>query len=377
MPLKVCYIISLVHKANIFEWVAEELSPEKFSQVYILLHHEETEFEKNLRQKGLRVYRINYRSKKNILSAIFGMVRILRREKPAIVHTHLFEAGVAGQIAARMAFVPRRIHTRHDATVHHDYYPNGVKYDKLTNRLATDVIAITDSVKKILMELEQVPERKITVLHHGFRLNEFEEVNDAAVNELKQHYFPQGKPAQVVGVISRYMHWKGIQYTIDAFAQLRKDFPQAHLVLANADGPYWKELRQMLRQLPENSYTEIKFESRIFALYRLFDVFVHVPIDGRSEAFGQIYVEAMASGVPCVVTLSGIAHDYIRHGVNASVVPYKNSIAIAEAVKTLLLDKTHCAALTAQARRDVDPAFTIRTHVNALEKLYLRGTNLQ
>lgn len=373
MPLKVCYIISLVHKANIFEWVAEELPPERFEQVYILLHHEDTEFEQNLRKKGLKIYRVNYRHKKNMPAAILKMVKLLLREKPDIVHTHLFEAGVAGQIAAKTAFVKRRIHTRHDATVHHDYYPNGVKYDKLTNRLATDVIAITDSVKKILMELEQVPEKKITVLHHGFRLDQFAKVDAAAVKELEQHYFPHGKPTQVVGVISRYMHWKGIEYTINAFAKLLNDFPQAHLMLANADGPYWKELKKLLQQLPPGSYTEIKFESRIFALYRLFDVFVHVPIDGRSEAFGQIYVEAMASGVPCVVTLSGIAHDYIKDGVNALVVPYKNSEAIAEKVKLLLNDKALCNRITAQASHDVDPAFTIRTHVKGLEALYLRG----
>ncbi|MCA6364758.1 MAG: glycosyltransferase family 4 protein [Bacteroidetes bacterium] len=373
MPLKVCYIISLVHKANIFEWVAEELSPAHFEQVYILLHHQDTEFEQNLRSKGLKVYRVGYRSKKNMPAAILSMVKLLRREKPDIVHTHLFEAGVAGQIAAKLAFVKRRIHTRHDATVHHDYYPNGVKYDKLTNRLATDVIAITDSVKKILLELEQVPEKKITVLHHGFRLKQFAKVDDAAVNELSQHYFPNGKPEKVVGVISRYMHWKGIEYTINAFAQLLGDFPQAHLILANADGPYWKELKALLNKLPSGSYTEIKFESRIFALYRLFDVFVHVPIDGRSEAFGQIYVEAMAAGVPCVVTLSGIAHDYISDEVNALVVPYKSSDAIAEKIKRLFEDKSLCNRLTAQASVDVDPAFTIDTHVKGLEALYLRG----
>lgn len=373
MPLKVCYIISLVHKANIFEWVAEELSSSHFEQIYILLHHENTEFEQNLRKKGLKIYRINYRSKKNMPAAILKMVKLLLHEKPDIVHTHLFEAGVAGQLAAKMAFVKRRIHTRHDATVHHDYYPNGVKYDKLTNRLATDVIAITDSVKKILMELEQVPEKKITVLHHGFRLDQFAKVDDVAVNELTQYYFPNGKPPQVIGVISRYMHWKGIEYTINAFAELLNDFPQAHLMLANADGPYWKELKALLSKLPPGSYTEIKFESRIFALYRLFDVFVHVPIDGRSEAFGQIYVEAMASGVPCVVTLSGIAHDYIKDGVNALVVPYKNSEAIAAKVKMLLSDKSLCKRLTTQASHDVDPPFTIYTHVKGLEALYLRG----
>jgi glycosyltransferase involved in cell wall biosynthesis len=375
MPLRIANIISLVHKANIFEWVAEELSADKFSQVFILLHSEETEFEKNLRQKGFTVYRIHYRNKKNMPSAVLKIIRILRKEKIKLVHTHLFDAGVGGQFAAWFCRIPKRIHTRHDATVNHDYYPNAVKYDKLTNRMATNIIAISASVKEILQELEQVPEKKISIIHHGFKLQQFENVQSNDVQELSSHYFPNGKPFPVIGVISRYMHWKGVQYTIDAFAALRHDFPNAHLLLANASGPYQKELNEKLKQLPKESYTEIKFESRIFALYRLFDVFVHVPIDGRSEAFGQIYVEAMASGIPCVVTLSGIARDYIIDEKNACVVPFKNSAAITDAMKKLLTNPELCTKLTAQARKDVDPEFTVSRQIQALEELYLKGNN--
>ncbi|MGL5892695.1 MAG: glycosyltransferase family 4 protein [Bacteroidia bacterium] len=375
MPLKIANIISLVHKANIFEWVAEELSPEKFSQVFILLHNEETEFERNLRQKGFTVYRVHYRNKKNMPAAVLKMMGILRKEKIQLVHTHLFDAGVGGQFAAWLCRIPKRIHTRHDATVNHDYYPNAVKYDKFTNRLATTVIAISASVKEILLNLEHVPEQKITIIHHGFKLQQFENVEQKDVQELSSHYFPNGKPFPVIGVISRYMHWKGVQFTIDAFAALKRDYPDAHLVLANAGGPYQQELHEKLKQISKESYTEIKFESRIFALYRLFDVFVHVPIDGRSEAFGQIYVEAMASGIPCVVTLSGIARDYIVNDVNACVVPFQNSAAITEAVKKLLGNPELCKKLTAQARKDVDPEFTVTRQIQALEALYLKGNN--
>jgi glycosyltransferase involved in cell wall biosynthesis len=83
----------------------------------------------------------------------------------------------------------------------------------------------------------------------------------------------------------------------------------------------------------------------------------------------------MASGIPCVVTLSGIARDYIIDEKNACVVPFKNSAAITEALKKLLTNPELCTKLTAQARKDVDPEFTVPRQIQALEELYLKGNN--
>src|SRR6185295_19908794 len=91
---------------------------------------------------------------------------------------------------------------------------------------------------------------------------------------------------------------------------------------------------------PEKSFIEIRFENNIFALYKLFDVFVHTPIDEYAEAFGQTYVEALASGVPAIFTLSGIACDFVQHEKNAWVVPYKDSGKIVTAMNALLNDES-------------------------------------
>jgi glycosyltransferase involved in cell wall biosynthesis len=372
MEINVAYVISLVHKANIFEWAAHELDSRKFRQVYILMHSEETEFELNLKKKGFVVYRINYENKRNMLKSVFSILRILRKEKIGIVHTHLFDAGVAGMLAAWLRRIPRRIHTRHDATVNLNYYPKAVKWDKFTSRLATDVIAISESVKDILVQSEGVPEKKITVIHHGFRLEEFNKQDEPADNVFSKKYFPSGKPFPVIGIISRYIHWKGIEYAIEAFGELRKQFPDAHLLLANASGPYKKEIGKYLDKLPEDSFTEIVFESEIFSLYRLFDIFVHVPIDEKAEAFGQIYIESMASGVPSVVTLSGIAHFYIKDKENSMVVPYKNSNAIHSALTELLHNDALRKKLIANGRADVMKNFTVSRYIKQLGALYLK-----
>ena len=67
-------------------------------------------------------------------------------------------------------------------------------------------------------------------------------------------------------------------------------------------------------------YTEIVYETDMPALYKTFDVFVHVPVEPHFESFGQVYVEAMASGIPSVFTLAGAATEFVRDGENALVV---------------------------------------------------------
>lgn len=121
--------------------------------------------------------------------------------------------------------------------------------------------------------------------------------------------------------------------------------------------------------LPQGSYTVVGFEPNLYALYKTFDLFVHVPIGPEREAFGQIYIEALAAGVPSIVTLSGIAPEIMRHKENAWVVPFEDSAAIYTGLKTLLLDTDLRNRLVNQGKKDVAP-YGIDIMVKRLEELY-------
>jgi glycosyltransferase involved in cell wall biosynthesis len=97
---------------------------------------------------------------------------------------------------------------------------------------------------------------------------------------------------------------------------------------------------------------------------------VHVPISATAEAFGQTYVEALASHIPSVFTLSGIANEFISHGKNALVVPYCDSDAIFSNMKYLLDDRTFAASLAEAGYRSVAETFDIHIKIGKLEKLY-------
>ncbi len=338
--IKIIYIISLIEKALIYEWLAAHFRvSEQFEVSYILLNPGETELGRILRDLGCRYQYLKYRGKWDSARTMAAIYRILRREQPDMINTNLFDASFTGQVAGWLARVPVRIHSRHYSSQHHDYYPNALKYDRLINRICTHIQVASGMVKNLMVEREGVPGDKIRVIHYGFRVGAFEFADPALVEKLRYKYFGKAAPFPVIGVISRFLQLKGIQYIVPAFKMLLERFPNAHLMIANAKGPYKQEVGRMLSGLPDGSYTTITFEKDIAALYRLFDVFVHVPVDPWAEAFGQIYIEALVSGVPSVFTMSGIAHDVIRNEENALVVDYKQAAPIHEAMIRLVTDK--------------------------------------
>lgn len=369
MPEKITYIISNLDKALAFEWICKYLDKEKFILNFILLNPGNSSLEDFCRENNIPVHCVLFRGNKDLPLAIIRIIRLLLRIKPAAVHTHLFHANLAGITAALICRVPKRIYTRHHSNYHHVYHPSSVKYDRIINFLSTDIVAISKTVEEILTATEKVNRNKITLIHHGFLLDDFKNVPSDEVTRIRQKYNPAGRHP-VIGVISRYTEWKGIQFIIPAFKKLLEKYPDALLMLANADGNYKNEIKSLLRQLPEKSFVEIRFENNIFALYKLFDVFVHTPIDKYSEAFGQTYVEALASGVPSVFTLSGIACEFIVDEKNALVVPYQDSDAVFHGIQKLLTDYSLAEQLTSSGKKDVE-FFQLRNMISSLEKLYL------
>lgn len=369
MKTNITYILSNIDKALAFEWIADHLNKNKFKLNFILLNSGDSDLENYLKKNNIRVDRIDYTGKKDIPKAIYNTYKILKKNKTNVVHAHLFDANIVGLTAAWLARILKRIYTRHHSNFHDVYYPKAVKYDKMVNNLSTGIIAISNVVKNTLIEKEHVSAKKIHLIHHGFQLNKFETVSELSVRQLSRQYNPDNLHP-VIGVISRYTEWKGIQYIIPAFSKLLEHYPDALLILANANGDYKKEIKKILQTLPGKNYLEIAFEHDIFALYKLFDVFIHVPIFPEIEAFGQTYVEALASGIPSVFTLSGIANEFIRDNENALVVPYKNNEAIYESILKLIKSEELRKQLIKKGKEDVSRLFPLEIMIKKLETLY-------
>ena len=368
MSCKVIYVVSDIEKALAFEWIAKGLKDE-VNLSFVLLGKKNSSLSIFLKNLGIPVFEINGDQHGSRLSQWFRLLFILWHKKPDVIHTHLWNANLLGLSTAWLLRIKKRIYTRHHATTHYREFPSGRKWDLLCNALATHIVAISENIKEILLHWDGANKMKVQVIPHGFDFAYFQSIPTSRIESLRTRYQLTHEAHPVVGVISRYMEWKGIQFIIPAFQKFREAYPNAVLVLANAHGSYHSEIKKLLLDLPPGSYREIKFEEDLAALYKLFDVFVHVPIDQNAEAFGQTYVEALISGVPAIFTLSGIAREFISDKQNALVVDFKNTTQITEGLKTILSNVPLKDNLVEEGLISIQ-RFSLESYILALKKLY-------
>lgn len=370
MQKSITYIISDMSKMIAAEWIIEFRRKDLTELSFIFLNKGDSEIEEFVRSRGLPFVRIPYHGKRDLMKAIWRTIQFLRRQKSDAVHCHLFDACIVGLTAAKLAGGKKRIFTRHYATYHHVYFPNAVKYDRYLNFMATDIVAISELVKRVLIEQEHVPEHKIKLIHHGFLTSEYDAVSEERISVFKQKYGILDDVV-VIGVVARYTKLKGIQFIIPAFKQLLLNRPDSVLLIANSHGNDEAYLRAMMSDIPAKNIIEVKYERDMGALYKSLTAYVHVPIYDHIEAFGQTYVEALLARVPSVFTLSGVAAEFVVHEQNALVVPFQDANAIYLALDRLLTDSALRGRISEQGFEDARTLFSLDSMISKLEALYL------
>ncbi|MEM0502910.1 MAG: glycosyltransferase family 4 protein [Thermoplasmata archaeon] len=339
--------------------------------ILINSNNENSKFKNNLIENNIKYLEYVYKSKLDLLRITIKLIIFFIKRNYDSVHCHLFEATLVGLTAASLTGIKKRYYTRHHSTYHHQYFPKATKYDKYCNALATKIISISNATYITLTQFENVSPDKIVTIYHGFKfINEKIDIIKnpiSIINIRKKWNIPENK--FVVGVVARLIEWKGIQYIIPAYKKFLNNNPESLLILANAEGPYKKQIEYLLSELPENKYILIPFENDVISLYFTFNIFIHTPIDELCEAFGQVYVEALSIGLPSIFTLSGIGKEVLKDNYNAMIVPYKNSDAIYKSMLELYNNKDLKELLRNNGPKSVK-AFDKNIHLQKLLNLY-------
>lgn len=368
--IKILLIFSNIDYAKEFYWFAKYINREKFNPIFLFLNPEIYEIEKQISDLGFTVYHINYENKKNLLSAIFKTILLILKEKPKIIHSQLFDATIVGNISAILTFKKNIIITRHHSDYHHVYFPKAVFYDRIINFLSKKIIVPSSSFLKVFRK-EKTSLKKVIVIYHGFDFEEMENVSTEKLFEIRKKYEINSNYYPIIGVISRFTHWKGIQYIIPAFKKLLNLYQNSLLILANAVGDYEQEILKLLREIPSSNYRIIKFEPEIYCLYKSFHVFVHVPIRKEAESFGQVYVEALFLEVPSIFTLSGIAAEFKIFQELAEIVDYKNSEQIYNKLLKILNNYSFYKNKLRNSKEIIKKMFSFDRKINQLQNLYM------
>lgn len=298
----------------------------------VLIGDADLDISREMRKLSIPFSLISKRSKYGSLIMLYSVGREVFSFKPKAILASGQYATIIGMFSAYVLKVPRRIFIRHHSNFHYRYHMRfGIWMDRVANYLSTDIVAVSQVVRGILTNIEGVRPGKITLIHNGVDIRKF---SSAVSKQVKAS--PARHDEIRIGIVSRFTEWKGIQYSVEAYIRLRAVYPNSHLYLIGARADSYRSITEQLSTLESSSYTVSEWNSDVLSFLGSLDIFVHAPIGPEDEAFGLVYIEALASHIPCIFTLSGVLHELPNVGRYAEIVPYEDSSAIYDSAMKIL-----------------------------------------
>lgn len=297
------------------------------------------------------------------LGWVIRLRRLVRSQHIDTVHSHSPLAAVAVRLALGPGG-PRRVYTEHN--VWERFHPATYWLNLLTFPRSDQVFAVSDQVRasirypRLFGRMRRPP---IETLYHGPDPASVEGWGDP--HGVRQELdIPAGGP--IVGTVANFKAHKDYPTLIRAAAQVVKRIPDVRFVVVGL-GPLEKDIKHLAQSLGLNG-------SVIFAGYRedaprvagAFDVFV---LSSLQEGLSIAAVEAMAQGVPAVVTNVGGLPEVVEHGYNGFVVPPRDPSALAESILHILENDRERRRMGENARQR-SVRFDIRDAVKRMEETY-------
>ncbi|GAA4039796.1 glycosyltransferase family 4 protein [Flavobacterium chungnamense] len=313
--------------------------------------------------------------------SLLKLYKVLRKEKPLIVHSITPKAGLLTMIAGFFAGVPIRIHTFTGLVFP---YKNGFLHhlllflDKVLCRFATHIIPEGEGVKKDLLAFK-VTKKPLKVIANG-NVNgidiDFFNPNEVSLVEqenLKQQLHISSTDFVFV-FVGRLVSDKGINELVTAFTNLSKHNSNCKLLLV---GPFESELdplnRETLDLISSNkSIISIGFQDDVRTYLALSNVFV---FPSHREGFPNVVLQAGAMNLPCIVTDICGSNEIIIPNETGIIIPVKNEIAIFEAMQLLFHDKDLFQKLQSKSRFNIVSRFQQELVWNTLLQEYKRLEN--
>jgi len=210
-------------------------------------------------------------------------------------------------------------------------------YKNLDGRIAVSEAA-RQHVSKFFPGTYEIIPNGIDVGHFSKGVTPIEDLQDGKINIL---------------FVGRLEKRKGLRYLLEAFAQLRWEFPETRLIVVGPGNPD----KDCYRVLSERSLKDVVFVGPVnydtlARYYRTADIFCS-PATGK-ESFGIVLLEAMASSTPIVATdIEGYAA-LLEGGKYGRLVPPKDSSALADALTSLIKNPKLMQQMAFDARQIVE-----------------------
>jgi len=309
------------------------------------------------------------------LFAFFEIYNLIKSRKPDIVHLHSSKAGVLGALTGKTAGVKKIVFTAH-GWVFNERLPLWKKLfyvcaSKCAAFFQDAIICVSEYDKKAALKYKIAPAKKLFVVHNGIDVEKlaFLDRNPAREALQKTTHYSLLTTHFLIGTIANLYKNKAIDILIETAILIQdsaRDKNFAFIVIGEG-----KE-RENLESRIKNQGLEEKFflvgsVAEAWKYLKAFDVFV---LPSLKEGFPYAILEAMAAGLPIVVSKVGGIPEMIKKGKNGLLISPGQPKELAEALLKLSENNELTKKLGEEAERTVKEKFGLHKMIKKTMEVY-------
>ena len=317
----------------------------------VSLYNQQTPISRRMEEAGVRILYLDKKLGMDV-SMVSKLAKIMKAEKPDVVHTHLdvIKYAVA---AARLAGIKKCIHTVHNVA---DKEAEG-RVQKIINTTYFKLgwstpVALSPEVQKTVVSFYGLKEQQVPVIYNGVDISRC----------LPKESYCAEESLKLVH-IGRFNEQKNHKGLLDAFALFLRQYPTAQLWLLG-DGELREETETHARNLGiGGSVRFMGSQNNVYPYLHDGDIFL---LPSRYEGMPMTIIEAMGTGLPIVATAVGGVPDMITHG-QSGLLTDDRPEAVCEALASLAADESLRKQLGQKARQE-----SVRFSADNMAKCYLK-----
>jgi sugar transferase (PEP-CTERM/EpsH1 system associated) len=364
-PIDIIYLITELHiggAEKVLVHFLNELDRSRYRPRVVCLYGGNGPIAAELRAQDVPVIDLDMTAQWRV-DAVWRLYRLLRAQRPAILHASLFHANLLGRIVGRLAGVPIIISCRQNVSI-------GARWREWVNRwtvgLDDRVIAVCELARRAEIERGRVAPEKVITIYNA--VDPARLADPAATTPGAQVPVPASATGRrLIGTVCRFHPQKGLDQLIAAFAELCKRTPDVQLLLVG-DGELRGQLETQVRRLGlADHVTFTGFRTDVPAILTELDLFV---LPSLWEGLPLVLLEAMAAQLPVVATAVGGTPELVLDGETGLLVPPADPTALAAAMHFLLTQDALRREMGRRGRRRVEREFSATRAVAETTQLY-------
>lgn len=297
-----------------------------------------------------------------------GLRRFLRDFNPDVLHSQLSAANVFGTFAGATERIPCRIMTLL-STDPLKSFPIKTA-ERLTAKFAHRVMVNSAGVRDVALRRLGVPVDKVVLIYNGVDTDRFSPEMRRKFAPTMRRELDIPKSALVIGKVANFRPIKDHETLLAAVAEVHRGGAggkKPYLLLVGS-GPTEGAIRDKAKELGLLPY--VRFAGSVADVERYYAAMDVFALTSRAEGFSNAVLEAMASGLPCVVTDVGGNAEAVDDGLNGYVVAPGDAGALRDKLSVLLKDERLRAEMGAAGRRIAIEKFGVDRMVDETVGMY-------